>query len=189
MFALGTSNMPDHKYVEKYTWISTRSSWDPYGVMETERVDTLDSIRHKWSESFCKLPIVPSSLQLWADDFNHGVSPSVICIILNPNWPCYSRLTLISRLELQFTLLILRGGCSINSAYRNLLSRTAMANYMSSNLSLTNFYLCDLWQTIDLLWDVLLSGPIILKGIFLPPAKASDPDMISRPLKELSHTA
>ena len=64
-----------------------------------------------------------------------------------------------------------------------------MANYMSSNLSLTHFYLCDLWQTIDLLWDVLLSGSIILKGIFLPPAKTSDPDMISRPPKELLHTA
>ena len=60
---------------------------------------------------------------------------------------------------------------------------------MSSNLGLTNFYLCDLWQTIDLFWDVLFSGPIIVKGIFLPPAKASDPDMTSKPLKEWSHTA
>ena len=114
MFALGTSNMPDHKYVEKYTWISTRSSWDPYGVMETGRVATLDSISHTSNESFCQLPIVPSSLQLWTSDFNLGVNPSVIYIILNQNWPCYSRLTLISRLELQFILLILRGGCSVN---------------------------------------------------------------------------
>ena len=64
-----------------------------------------------------------------------------------------------------------------------------MANCMSLNLGLTNFYLCDLWHTIDLLWDVLLSGPIIPKGIFLHPAKASDPAMTSRPLKELSNTA
>ena len=32
-----------------------------------------------------------------------------------------------------------------------------MANYMSSNLSLTNFYLCDLWQTISSLSTSVLS--------------------------------
>ena len=83
--------------------------------METGRVATLDSISRTSSESFCQLPIVPSSLQLWTNDFNHGVNPSVICIILNQNWPCYSKLTLISRLELQFILLILRGGCGVNT--------------------------------------------------------------------------
>lgn len=119
-FVLSTSRLPDQKYIEKYTWISTRSSWDPYSMMGTGRVASLDSISHRLSESFCQFPIVPSSLQLWTDDSNHGVSPSVIWIILNQNRPRHSRLTLTSRLELEFILLILWGSCSINSMCKSL---------------------------------------------------------------------